>query len=132
MKVQLQQILDAMPSVVQFAQKELPAKAAYRVAKLVKKLQSEARDLQEQRTKLIEKYGEKVKRPGPGGKEQEFTEVTPENIETFTDEMKALLAEEVELEGVAPVKFADIEKLNLSPAVLADLDFMIEAPEETT
>ena len=125
MKVTLQQVLDAMPAVSQFAQKELPAKAAYRISKLVKKLNSEARDLQEQRNRLIEKYGHKVLKG-----EQWVMEVRPENIGAFMAELKTLLSEEVELEGVASIKFADIEHLNLSPAVLSDLDFMIEAPAE--
>ena len=125
MKVTLNQVLSAMPALSQFAQKEMPAKAAYRISKLVKKLTSESRDLQEQRNRLIEKYGHKVDEGG-----QEVTKVKPENIEDFTAEMKELLAVEVELEGVAQIKFADIENLKFSPAVLVDLDFMIEAPAE--
>jgi hypothetical protein len=128
--VKLQTIIDAQPAVSQFAQKDNSARAAYWAARWVKKLQSEARHVQEARTKMIEKYGAKVKRK-VNGTEQEFTEVKPENIEAYTVEMKALLDEEVELEGLHPIKFKDIEKLNISPAILADLDFMIEAPVET-
>jgi len=128
MKIKLSQILESSQALLLLAQKEMPAKVAYRVSKWVKKLVAENAELQEQRNKLIEKYGEKITQPDG----QEVTKVKPENIAAYTGEMKTLLAEEVELDGVVPVKFADIENLNLSPAVLADLEFMIEAPQEVT
>lgn len=130
MRVQLSKVIDAMPAISQFAQKELPAKAAYRVSKLVRKITDESRELQEQRNKAIVKHGHKVKRPGPDGKEQEVTEVRPESVEAFNTEMRALLESEIELEGVAKIKFSDLEGLHLSPAVLADLEPFLEAPVE--
>jgi len=44
--------------------------------------------------------------------------------------MNDLLNAEVELEGVVKVAFADIEKLDIAPAVLSDLSFIIEEPTE--
>lgn len=129
MKVKLQQVIDAMPAVSVFAQKELPAKAAYRVAKLVKKLVSEQREFEAARNKAVLKYGQKVKRAF-NGVEREVTEVKPENIAAFNEEIKALLDSEVELTGVAMISFEDIEHLSLSPAVLSDLESFIESPME--
>lgn len=124
--VTAQQVIDAIPALNQFAQKELPAKAAYRVSKMVKKLNSESRDIQEQRNKLIVKHGEVFLENG-----QESTRVKPESMEAFLAEVKDLLSVEVNLEGLAKIAFQDIESLKLSPAVLSDLDAFIDAPVET-
>ena len=129
MRVKMHEIIDAMPALSVFAQKELPAKAAYRISKLVKKLHSEQREFSDARNKAIQKYGHKVKK-SIRGVEQEVTEVSPENAEAFTAEVNALLASDVELDGVAKVSFADIEKLDIAPAVLSDLSFIIEEPTE--
>jgi hypothetical protein len=129
--VKLQTIIDAMPAIGLFAQKELPAKAAYRIAKLVRKLTSEYREFEAARNKAVLKYGTKVMKKLPGQKEErEVTEVTPENIEAFNAEIKALLESEVELTGVAKIAFEDLAHLELSPAVLSDLDFIIDEPVE--
>ena len=129
MRVKMQEIIDAMPALSIFANKELSAKAAYRIGKLVKKLNSEHRAFIEARNKAIQKHGHKITKP-IRGVEQEVIEVAPENAEAFTAEMNDLLNAEVELEGVVKVAFADIEKLDIAPAVLSDLDFIIEAPIE--
>ena len=129
--VKLSQIIDAMPAVSVFAQKELSAKAAYRISKLVKKLMSERREFEDARNKAVVKYGHKTMRKLPGQEvEREVTEVRPENVAAFNAEIQALLDSEVELEGVARIAFADIEHLALSPAVLSDLEPFIEAPVE--
>jgi len=124
-------IIDAQPAISVFAQRELPAKAAYRISKLVKKLSSEYREFEGARNKAILKYGVKMMKKLPGQEvEREVTEVTPENVAAFNAEIQALLDSEVELEGCARIAFSDIEHLALSPAVLSDLDFIIEAPVE--
>lgn len=121
MKLKLQQIVDAMPAISVFAQKELPAKAAYRVAKLVRKMTNEHRDYNQSREKLVKRLGEEV----PEGK---GWRVKQENLEAFGKELEGLLEAEVELEGCAKIAWADVDGLSLSPAVLADLEAFIEAP----
>jgi len=129
--VKMSVIIDAQPAISVFAQRELPAKAAYRISKLVKKLSSEYREFEGARNKAILKYGVKMMKKLPGQEvEREVTEVTPENVAAFNAEIQALLDSEVELEGCARIAFSDIEHLALSPAVLSDLDFIIEAPVE--
>lgn len=129
MKLKVQQVVDAMPAMAVFAQKELPAKAAYRVAKLVRKMTEEHRDYEKARSDAISKYGEKVQ-VKIQGVDQEGFKVKPEHNEAFGAEMQALLDAEVELEGCAVIAWADIEKLELAPAVLADLEPFIEAPKD--
>lgn len=129
MKVKLAEIVDAMPAMAVFARKELPAKAAYRVAKLVRKMTDEHRDFQAARTEAFKKYGEKTMLKDERGQEQEGYKLKPENMEACDQELRALLDEEVDLEGCTMIAFADIEKLELAPAVLADLEPFIEAPK---
>lgn len=128
-KVRLETIVDAMPALAVFAQKELPAKAAYRVAKLVRKMTAESSDYQKARLEAFKQYGEKTMLKDERGQEQEGYRVKPENQAACDAQLRALLDEEVDLEGCAMIQFADIEKLELAPAVLADLDPFIEAPK---
>lgn len=129
MKVKVEQIIDAIPALAVFAQKELPAKASYRVAKLVRKMTNEHRDYEKARSDAISKYGEKVQ-VKVQGVDQEGFKVKPENQEAFAAEMRALLDTEVELEGCATIAWADVENLAIAPAVLADLEPFIEAPKD--
>ena len=122
MKVRLETIVDAMRAMAVFAQKELPAKAAYRVAKLVRKMTDEHRDFEKARFEAAKRLGDKDEK-------SDTYKVKPENAEAFGAEMQALLDEEVDLEGCTMINFSDIEKLELAPAVLADLESFIEAPK---
>ena len=122
MKIRLEVVVDAMPAMAVFSRKELPAKAAYRVAKLVRKMTDEHRDFEKARFEAAKKYGDKDEKA-------DTYKVRPENVEAFGAEMQALLDEEVDLEGCTMIAFSDIEKLELAPAVLADLEPFIEAPK---
>jgi hypothetical protein len=121
-KVKLQQIVDAMPALATFAQKELPAKAAYRVSKLCRKMNSAHRDFMQAREGVLKKHGKPVE-----GKPDQLR-LEAEDSKAANEELRLLLEEDVELEGCVPVAWADIDKLQLAPAVLADLEPFIEAP----
>jgi len=122
LKVKLREVIDAIPAMGQFAQKELPAKAAYRVSKLVRKMMNENRDFQKARGDVVKKHGAAVP-----GKPDEYR-IEPEKQAVARAELDALLDMEVELEGCVKVAWADIENLSLPPAVLTDLEAFIEAP----
>lgn len=126
MKLKLSEVLAAVPAMAEFGRKELPARAAYRVAKIVRKMNAAARDHDEARRDAIKRLGEPITMEGG---EPAF-KLKPEHREAFEQEMKALLAEDVEMEGCAVIPWADVEKLTLAPVLLADLHQIIEAPKE--
>lgn len=125
MKVKVREIVDAMAAMAAFAQKELPAKAAYRVAKLVRKMNAEFQHVTEAKNGVIRKYGKPV--DGKAGQYQ----LDRDHSAEANKELEALLDAEVDLEGCMPVAWADVAGLQLAPAVLADLEVFIEAPPET-
>jgi hypothetical protein len=124
-KVKLSQIIDAMPAVSKLAQKEMPAKAAYRISKIVRKMVSEMKAFNEARDKAIKKHGEQdtvqVK-----GEDRRVWKVKPENADAFNAEIEALMGSEVELTGVAKIAFSDLDGLQIAPGILTDLDFVID------
>lgn len=124
MKVTLQQIVDAMPAMAKFSQERLPAKAAYRVAKLARKMNAEYQEFEKARRDTIKRHGQPVE-----GKPDQIR-VPPEAAEAANAEIQGLLREEVDLEGCIPVAWADVEHLSLEPAVLADLEAFVEAPKD--
>ena len=130
MKVKMQLIVDAMPALVVFSQKELPAKAAYRVAKLVRKMTAEHGDYAKARMEAFKTHGEATKLKDERGQEQDGFKVKPGKEEALEQDLRGLLEEEVDLDGCAMISFKDIEKLSFAPAVLADLEAFIEAPAD--
>lgn len=124
MKVKLGQIVDAMPAIAEFAKERLPAKAAYRAAKLIRKMNSAHRDFFVARDTIVRRFGEPVE-----GKPNQYN-ITGEKRDEAEAEIQKLLQEEVELEGCAPIAWADVDGLRLAPGVLTDLDPFIEAPAD--
>lgn len=126
MKVKMSALLAAMPAMAEFGKKDMPARAAYRVSKLVRKMNAAGKDFDKARMDAVKRHGE-MKKLDSG---EDGWKVKPENREAFEKEMEALTAEEVDLEGCAVVPWADVEKLSLPPVILADLAEFIEEPKE--
>lgn len=122
LKVTLRAVVEALPAMVQFAKKEMPAKAAYRASKLVRHMLNKNRKFLEERDALVRSMGKPVE-----GKPDEYI-IPPENNAAAQQELDAMLDAEIELEGCAKVAWADLENMTLPPAVLADLEAFIEAP----
>ncbi len=98
---------------------KLPVKASYRMSKLSKIIINELKELEEQRVKLVEKYGEKT--------DQGFA-IKPDNAEmwkAFHDDYKELLKEEVALSFI-PVLLNDIPDNVLSAIDMMHLSEFIE------
>jgi len=95
----------------------LGAGVSFRLLGFAKSLMKEMRDYEEVRLKLVAKYA--------GDPKNGRREVLPQNIEVFNEEMKPLLEEEADIPEVK-IKLNELERANLSPMDMANLDFLIE------
>lgn len=117
MKLKLMQIINAKDSLVELSQKDLAVMASYRVAKILKKIDPEIAIYEDERIKLIRKYGEESE---PGR-----LQVKQENIPEYVKELETLVQQEVDID-IQKVKISEIGNIDIKPAVLINLDFMIE------
>jgi predicted nucleic acid-binding Zn-ribbon protein len=97
---------------------KLPIVAGFKINKLIKEINKDLQNFEEQRNKLIEKLGEK--------KEDGATEVLPERYREFQEEMVQLLELVVEV-NVEPLSISDLKDASITPVELALLEkFIVE------
>jgi len=90
MKVKLGTIQLAQSGFVTLMKSSMPIKLSYAVSKNVRKIATEAEDIEKFRQELIKKYG---KEDGKGG-----IQVTPENSEVFNKEYGEFMDQEIEID----------------------------------
>ena len=124
MKVKLGQIYAANPILGKLVEQQLPIRVAYRLTRLITKLNEEYDALDQSRIKLLEEYGTPV-----DGVEGQF-QFSPENQVTFQDEFNALLSEDVELDW-QPISIDDLgRQTNLSVKELSSIGFLFQELED--
>ena len=115
----LQEIKDAEKALLKVITAPLKAKVAYRISKIAKKFLSEVKDIEAQRIKLVDKYGEKTKTG---------TTVPADKMKVFSDELAELLKEEVNLD-IQQIPFDLLEAVPLTAMDFVLLEKIIQAPE---
>lgn len=101
MKVSLGEIFVSTSVMNKMVDATLPAKLSFRLVRMMKGMNDALVNLEEERSKLIKKYG---KEQGDG-----TVTVSEENKKQFVDEFNDLLAEQIEInwEPVEPEEFGD-------------------------
>jgi len=93
MKLKLSDLVNAVQSLGIISKKDLPVKTSYALSKNIQKIDTELKAFNETRTKLFEKYGEKVKEDG-----KDLTRIPKEKVEIFQKELNTILDQEVEID----------------------------------
>lgn len=119
MKVTIKQILNARETLSQLANKALPVKQSYRLAKLVKTINDELNVYDGERIKLCEKYGTL-------NKEKRIYEFEDGEYKSFETDINVLQSQEVELD----VKPIDISDLELSASDIINIEPFIEVIDD--
>lgn len=103
MKVNIKQILDGQQIVARLLDLKLPVTTAFKLGRVVSKVDSELHIFDEQRMKLIKDLGEDI------GDSQ--YKIKDENLETFNTSMQALLDVEIDIEiqQLSASEFGDAE-----------------------
>lgn len=123
MKLSNQRMLEDMQKLGGIAQKPLPVKASYAIAKNISKFESELRAYGKEREKLIEKYAEKDNE----GKVvcNEEGQITFKDQEGWEKDINLLLEIENEV-NIHKFSIAELEGYNMTPAELMLIEYMIE------
>lgn len=119
MKISLGQIKLSEQALVRLSNEALPIQIAFQVSRLIRQLGPELQNLENQRLKLVHKYGQTDTDSGQ-------TTVPPENIPQFTEEMTPLLDTliQIDFEKIPLSKFP--EEVKLSSTDLLALEAFLE------
>lgn len=114
MKVSLFEIYSSVSVLNKLVDLPLPAKSSYKFVKIMKKFNDELKILEDERQKLINKYGEE--------KENAVT-VKNENKETFLKEFTELLETQIEVDW-EPISVDSLGQVELSVAEITKIQFL--------
>ncbi|MDU2672650.1 MAG: DUF1617 family protein [Clostridium sp.] len=105
----------------------LPVKASYAVSKNIKKIEKEIEAYNEERAKLLDKYGEKDEDGNLVVSEEQNIKIVPENVEKWNKDLSELLDIEVEVD-IHKLKFSVLEESGtvMSISGIQSIDFMLE------
>lgn len=121
----LKQIVDNVETLKELAVKPLPARAAFKIGRILKTITNEYNTFQDARQKLLNKYGE---RDGEG-KLKTSTEnqviISAEYIGEFYKELNELLESQVEV-NIDYIRLVEIGSEQFTPAQMAVLEPFIE------
>ena len=125
MKLTNERILNDSARLASIAQKELPIKASYAIAKNLAKLEAELKIYNSEREKLIEKYSVKDEEGKTVIGDNNQIKLQPDFIADWNTNIQGLLSIENDVE----IHTFSIEALNgysMSPSDLMLIDYMIE------
>ena len=123
-------LVQSTPILQKLVGKELKAKTAWTIAKLIKFAEKEVSDYEEARMKLINKYG--VKNEDGSIKIDEATQqyvIADDSKEAFNNEHKELAEATVEI-PINKLKIEDLGEAGFMPAELLMLEPFIDFDEE--
>ena len=124
-KIKLEQLVNSAEGLRGLSQKQLKARAAYAVAKILKAADAEMTSFNETRMELIKKYGEKDETGELKSDENGNVHIPDDTLATFSNELQELLDTEVEI-SANKIKMNDVENVEFTPSEMAQLDDFIE------
>ena len=118
MKVKLIDIYNSVPVMNKVLETSLSASLAFQLTKLLKTLNEEMKSIEDQRVKLVEKFGTKQS-------ETDTLMVSDENKEKFMGEFSELLNTSIDL-AWEPLSVSKVEGLQLTVNDMSRVDFLFK------
>lgn len=121
----LKQIVDNVETLKELAVKPLPARAAFKIGRILKTITNEYNTFQDARQNLLNKYGE---RDGEGKLKTSAENqviISAEHIGEFYKELNELLESQVEV-NISYIRLVEIGSEQFTPAQMAVLEPFIE------
>lgn len=125
MKIKNEVLVNSVQVLSKLNNAELPVRVSYKLAKNIKSIEKELNIYEEEKQKLINKYGEKDEEGKLKTKEDGSINIT--DTENWNKDIKELLEIEAEI-NVEKINIDELAKsdLKLTPAELTLIDYMIK------
>lgn len=128
-QLKIADLLNSTDVLQKLAGKELKAKLAWQVGRMLKEAEKEIQSFNETRMQLINKYGSKDENGELVMDENNNCKIEPESINNFSNELNELIASEIEI-NAHKIKIDDIENINFTPSEMAQLEPFVDFGEE--
>ena len=126
-RVTLRDVLEGQEALQKLSNQQLPGRTAFRIGRLLKKLEDVLTSYNEVRTSLLEKY---AKHKEDGSFEvNDKNEYIFEDVNVFIEEMNKLIMEEVEVEA-DPIDFKSIEDVSFTPVEITLLEPFVKFEDD--
>ena len=125
MKIKNEVLLDSVQVLRKLNNAELPVRVSYKLAKNIKSIDKELKIYEEEKQKLINKYGEKDEEGKSKVNENGMINIL--DVENWNKDIKELLEIEVEI-NVEKINIDELAKsdLKITPSELTLIDYMIK------
>ena len=123
--VKISDLLNATEVLQELSKKQLKARLAFDVSRLLKAADTEVTQFNEARMKVINKFGEKDENGELSTDENGNCRIVPANIPDFNNELNELINAEVEL-NANKIKITALEDLDFTPSDMVVLEPFIE------
>lgn len=128
-QLKIADLLNSTDVLQKLAGKELKAKLAWQVGRMLKEAEKEIQSFNETRMQLINKYGSKDENGELVMDENNNCKIEPESINNFSNELNELIESEIEI-NAHKIKIDDIENINFTPSEMAQLEPFVDFGEE--
>ena len=128
-QLKIADLLNSTDVLQKLAGKELKAKLAWQVGRMLKEAEKEIQSFNETRMQLINKYGSKDEKGELVMDENNNCKIEPESINNFSNELNELIASEIEI-NAHKIRIDDIENINFTPSEMAQLEPFVDFGEE--
>ena len=125
MKIQLKELFQAKDVLQKIFNEPMEIKLSYRLSKISRKVESELKEINEQRLKLIDKYADEQKPEDVGKKPKQVSK----RMEEFVSEFTAFLDTETDID-IQPIPFSLLQNIKLSANDLIAIEKFIEEDKD--
>lgn len=126
--LKMSDLLNATDTLQKLSQKELKARLALQIARMLKEAEREIQNFNEIRMNLIKKYGEKDESGEIITDDNGNCKIIPESVTVFSKELNELVEMEVEI-NANKIKLDDLDNLDFTPGEMVTLEPFLEEEE---
>ena len=119
--VKISDLLNSTEALQKLANKELKAKLAWTISRLLKAAEAEIQNFNDTRMNLIRKYGEKDENGELITDEGGNCKIIAETVEDFNKELNELINTEIEI-NANKINIGLLENIDFTPAEMAILE----------
>lgn len=120
MIVKIGQVMNAVTSLNNLVEQKMSASTAFRLSRLITKIQEAMKPYNEIYTKMVNKYGIL-------DEEKQLYKIDKEHMESFTKESNDLHNEIVDLGDIVLIKESDLEECQLTPIDASNISILVES-----